>query len=122
MLYTTACDPDPVNAHRFHDTALRCETDLEDCCGSPRTVRGHWYYPDGREALNSGTPAYRSNRGPNEVTNGEKFYGSVRLWRRYTPGERGRFRCELPNAAGVVQTLYVSIGELQNVILLLVLM
>lgn len=112
MLYTTSCDPDPTNGHSYHDIALRCVTDLQDCCDSPRTVRGQWYYPDGRQAQNSGTPAFRSNRGPYEVRNGETFYGSVRLWRRYTPSERGRFRCELPDAAGVVQTLYVSIGKL----------
>jgi hypothetical protein len=27
------------------------------------------------------------------------------------PSERGRFRCEVPNAAGVMVTMHVNIGE-----------
>ena len=28
-----------------------------------------------------------------------------------TPPDRGRFRCEVPNAAGVDMSVYVNIGE-----------
>ena len=93
--------------------ALLCITDLEDCCAAPRTVRGDWYYPDGSRIEDSGN-GFLVNRGPNEVIDGEQFYGSVRLFRRFSgPPERGRFRCELPNAANpfVNQTLYVNICE-----------
>ena len=44
-----------------------------------------------------------------------QIYGSVRLFRRFgLPPGRGRFRCELPNAAdqNVNQTLYANIGEI----------
>ena len=98
-----------------HDEELLCITDLEDCCDAPRTVRGDWYYPDGREVPNDTRGAsFLVNRGANEVRDGRQFYGSVRLFRRWSmQQERGRFRCELPSAAdpNVTLTLFVNIGE-----------
>ena len=35
----------------------------------------------------------------------------VHLNSRGDPSERGHFRCEVPNAAGVMVTVYVNIGE-----------
>jgi hypothetical protein len=103
------------------DEALLCVTDLEDCCGTEagsstvRTVHGDWYFPDGRSvALATTGPRFLVNRGPNEIIDGQRVYGSVRLYRRWSkPPERGRFRCELPSTADpdVTQTLYVNIGE-----------
>jgi hypothetical protein len=94
------------------DEAVLCVTDLEDCCAAPRTVRGDWYLPDGtRVGFGGSNAAFQANRGPNEEINGQTVYGSVRLYRRYNPLQRGRFRCELPNAAGVIQTLSVIICE-----------
>ena len=99
-------------------------TDLVDCCDAPHTVHGDWYYPGGQTAVPSsgsdnfitdGLASFLTNRGPNEVRNGRQFYGSVRLFRRWSgPPERGRFRCEIPSAASpsVNQILYVNIGEL----------
>ena len=104
----------------LHDQALLCITDLEDCCDAPRTVQGDWYSPDGNVVpfdTIDGRAAFQSNRGPNEVLNGRQFYGSVRLWRRYSrPPGRGRFHCELPSAAdpNVNQTLYANIREKQT--------
>ena len=121
VLYRASIDgfrENPTNSNsELHDQALLCVTDLEDCCDAPHTVRGDWYYPDGRMVTfnPSASETFRSNRGPNEVINGRQFYGSVRLFRRYSrPPERGRFRCELPSAAdpSVNQTLYANIGEL----------
>ena len=93
-------------------------TDLEDCCTVPHMTRGGWHYPDGIEVIfdkyGGIATTFRRNRGPNEVINGRQFYGSVRLWRRWSnPPGRGRFRCELPNAANpnINQILYANIGE-----------
>ena len=113
----------PTNAQtHLHDGALLCVTDLVDCCDTPRTVHGDWYYPDGRTVPNDnivtpiGGPAeFLINRGPNEVINGWQFYGSVCLFRQWrSPPERGRFCCELPSAAdpNATQILYANIGEL----------
>ena len=121
ILYRTATgdqNHDPTNDHpELHNQSLLCVTDLEDCCRRPRTVHGDWYYPDGSvvqyDIPGGQNAAYRRNRSPNEVRNGQKFYGSVRLFCRFTPSERGRFCCELPSAAdpSVNQILYVYICE-----------
>ena len=104
---TIGYDASPSNANSTR--ALLCVTDLEDCCAAPRTVRGDWYYPDGRRVGSSGS-GFLVNRGPND----QQANGSVRLFRRFSGApEKGRFRCELPNAAdsNVNQILYVNICE-----------
>ena len=109
---------EPTNANGLHDQTLVCVTDLVDCCDAPHTVRGDWYYPDGSVVLLDALGiTFLSNRGPNEVINGRQFYGSVRLFRRWSnPPGRGRFRCELLSAAGpnATQILYATICELQT--------
>ena len=116
-LYTTNDGQNPTNANG-HDQTLVCETDLEDCCDAPHTVRGNWYLPNGDVVTNTGAPVFRNNRGPNEERNGQQFYGSVRIFRRYSALQRGRFRCELPSDAdpNVTQILYANIGEFLNLI------
>ena len=115
--------PGPSNRNPgFENRALQCITDLEDCCGTEsgtvtaRAQHGNWYFPDGTRVgeIASGGVRFMVNRGPNEIINGEQFYGSVRLFRRFSGvPERGRFRCELPSAAdpSVNQILYVNICE-----------
>ena len=114
--------PEPSNAHPdngngYHDQALLCLTNLEDCCNDQHKI-GNWYYPGGNAVkFDSWVRAtFRRNRGPNEVINDQQFYGSVRLFRRGDPPVRGRFRCELPNAANpfVNRVLYANIRELRN--------
>ena len=105
----------PANDNGHHNNSLLCLTDLEDCCNDPRERRGSWYYPNGSEVtFNAGSTTFRRNRGPNQVINDQQFYGSVRLYRQGNSTERGRFHCELPNAANpfVNQTIYVNICEL----------
>ncbi len=108
----------PENNDEYHNQSLLCLTDLEDCCNAPRERRGSWHYPDRSKVIfNAGNDNFRRNRGPNEVVNDQQFYGSVRLFRRGNPTERGRFRCELPNAANpfVNQTIYANICELTTI-------
>ena len=123
LLYTINDDQNPTNANG-HDQTLVCETDLVDCCDAPRTVRGNWYLPNGAVVTNTGNPTFQSNRGPNEERNGQQFYGSVRIFRRYAPPQRGRFRCELPSAAdpNVNQTLCANIGEFLFRLLMLIIL
>ena len=93
------------------DTLLLCRTNLEQCCNADQqnlpAPLGEWYRPNGVlidfDITGHGT-TFRRARG----------LGVVRLWRRNNPPERGRFRCEIPNAANpnVNQTLYVHICEL----------
>ena len=106
----------PTNANGLHNQTLVCITDLEDCCDSPRTVRGDWYYSDGSAVeYDSRGRTFRKNRGANEVLNGQQFYGSVRLYYKWSnPPRKGNFHCELPSASdpSVNQILYADVGEL----------
>ena len=83
-----------------------------------------WYFPDGRIVeFGVNLPRFLANRGPNEVINGQQFYGSVRLFRRFSNiPERGRFRCELPSAANpsVNQIIYVNICEFMIIIMIII--
>ena len=89
--------------------ALMCVTDLMECChavlqGIPQNV-GEWIYPDGSPVIfGSGGTIFRRNRGQSVI----------RLWRSNNPAERGRFRCELPDAQNVNQIRYVNICELSH--------
>ena len=117
ILYTSpdsCCNQDPTNVNGLHDRTLVCVTDLMDCCDTPRTRRGDWYYPDGYVVqFDAGGRTFRANRGPKEVIGARQFYGSVRLFRRYSPQQSGRYCCKLPSAAdpNVNQTLCADIGE-----------
>ena len=119
--------PAPTNRNFSggYGAALQCITDLVDCCGTEpdtpssimRTERGNWYFPDGTAVGFGGGSRFLVNRGPNEVINGQQFYGSVRLFKRFSGAlGRGRFRCELPSDAdpSVNQILYVNICEFVN--------
>ena len=132
IMYTNPDDAnnDDLPSNRNpRDEALKCVTDLVDCCGTEsdtpsdimRTEHGDWYYPNGSRvglADYGYSVAFLVNRGPNEIINGQTaktVYGSVRLYRRYSsPSGRGRFHCELPSAANssVNQTLYVNICKI----------
>ena len=114
LFYTANNNQNPTNANG-HDQTLVCVTDLVDCCHTPRTVRGDWYYPDGSVVqFDAGGPTFRANRGPNEVISERQFYGSVHFFRKYSPRQSGLYCCKLPSAAdpNVNETLCAGIGEL----------
>ena len=112
VLYTTREDNEPTNSRPIqHDRAVLCVTDLLDCCD--REGIGNWYFPNGTRVLHYTWKGYVSNRGQNELRDGRQFYGSVRLYRFYSSRVRGLFRCELPDANNVAQTLYANIGKIR---------
>lgn len=87
------------------DNALLCYTDNFVCCRAldnrpRREALGDWYYPDGSRVLNvHGSDIYRNRR-----------LMVVRLNRRNNAiSPLGRYRCEIPDANGVNQTLYANI-------------
>ena len=78
-------------------------TDSTECCGAPSPV-GEFYYPDGSmvNIRASGDSLYR-NRGN----------GFIRLNRRNNAlSPLGRYRCAIPDSNGVMQNIYINIGEL----------
>ena len=98
------------------DTGLHCNTDRSDCCRSSDNppsgpAQGQWYLPDGTQVM-----SYTNEQSMDSTINffsRNRDDGLVRLNRFGTPPQtdRGRFRCEIPNAAGVLVNLSVNIGE-----------
>ena len=83
------------------DNALLCKTDLTACCATPPNRLGGFYYPNGVIV-----PVHKLGQG---------FYRSqavqeVRLNRREVGiFPAGEFRCEIPDASGTIQNLFVSL-------------
>ena len=90
------------------DDALLCVTDQTACCGRAqslgRGVLGDWYYPNGTGVANSFIVPpdlqweFYRNRGQSVV----------RLNRR-RGGVAGIYHCEIPDANGVTQDMYVGV-------------
>ena len=62
-----------------------------------------------------------SEQRSNEIINGQQFYGSVRLFHRFSDvPERGRFRCELPNTANPSTdlTIHVNVCEFVKLVII----
>ena len=97
---------DSVDVNKVANS-LMCMTDLVECCNAAQQSLleniGQWRYPDGSLVLFGAEGiTFRRNRGQSVI----------RLWRRGNPMERGRFRCELPDAQNDNQIRYVNIREL----------
>ena len=82
--------------------SLLCLTDNTACCSRAQVpggdILGDWYYPNGTGVANSGEmwDFYR-NRGP-----------SVVLLHRRRGGVTGIYRCVIPDATGVNQTMFIG--------------
>ena len=84
--------------------ALLCTTAYFPCCnsGNPGT---QWYFPNGNQVVNNGSlPYYRTRSG---IANP----GSVRLNRNPEGTTTGIFRCDIPDASGELQSIYVGIYD-----------
>ena len=84
--------------------ALLCLTDLTACCqagptSGNRPVLGNWFFPNGTR-VPSGSSQWDFHR-----TRGRM---RVRLHRR-RGGVTGIYRCEIPGAMNVTQTVYIGV-------------
>ena len=91
---------------RVNINALFCLTDSTQCCrgtDNPSGGLGEWYFPDGTRVLD-GLDASRDifrNRG----------LSVVRLNRRNNAtSPTGVYRCEIPDASGTTQTIYITLA------------
>ena len=95
------------------DNALLCMTNLITCCRPSDNgfVLGNWFFPNGTRV-----PSDTANvSGTNEQWD---FYSSrgqmvVRLNRR-RGGEEGIYRCEIPDAMNVNQTIYIGVYSIST--------
>ena len=89
------------------DNALHCITNNTSCCNGAGRA-GEFYFPDGTQVPISGndpTRTYYRNRGD----------GFIRLNRRPNGKTTGKFRCEIPDANGVLVNLFIIIlGNVYN--------
>lgn len=86
-----------------NEDALVCMTDHTQCCSVPPYRQGEFYYPSGERVLTlgGGGDFYR-NRGNQEI----------RLHRKEgVTSPTGRFRCEILDASGVVQSIFINISR-----------
>ena len=87
------------------DGALLCMTDLADCCQQPYTngigknAIGNWFFPNGSRVPSS------NNQSEFHRTRGQ----SVVLLQRRRGGVTGIYRCEIPGAMNVIQTIYIGV-------------
>ena len=84
--------------------ALFCLTNKTDCCRTSDTPPGvgpfgHWFFPNGNTVGTSTFGNIYRGRGPS----------FVRLQRRNNAQTTGVFHCEVPDASGTNQQLYVGV-------------
>lgn len=91
-----------INNIREGVGALLCKTNLKPCCSSPPNRFGQFYYPSGTTVpIKSHGEGFYRNRGVQEI----------RLNRRTgTTSPTGTYRCEIPNATGVTQNIYITLN------------
>ena len=91
-----------INIHAIGEGegALLCKTDNPDCCGCSHV--GAFYHPHGARV-----PAYNSQRQSFYRKRGDQV---IRLNRKSgTSSPTGRYCCEIPDADGVIQKIFVYI-------------
>ena len=83
-----------------NDTPLLCMTNLTACCKPDTgTALGNWFFPTGTRVPSSDT-MWDFYRGRGKMV--------VQLHRR-GGGEDGIYRCEIPDAMNVTQTIYIGV-------------
>ena len=90
------------------DESLLCITDKTDCCENPNRM-GEWYFPDmSMVRVNGSGDSFFRNRGPSVV----------RLHRRHdVTMPTGDFYCEVPDANGVDQRIYIRVEGNNDILL-----
>ena len=88
--------------------ALMCTTTYKPCCFSGPSPGTHWYFPNGSRVGRFDTLPYYRNRTDNGVPSNAPP-GIVLLHRNSGATTTGVFRCDIPDASGTFQSLYVGI-------------
>ena len=99
----------------INGAALRCMTDNTSCCSIFQTQGvsrfGQWYFPNGTAVPNP--IALSQETGMTVQPSNLAFYRTrddrVVLLHHNSGGVNGMYRCEVPDARGVTQNLYIGI-------------
>ena len=85
--------------------ALHCTTTYIPCCFSGPPPGTHWYFPNGSQVERFSTlPYYRSR-----IDGQFSPHGAVLLHRNPGAATTGVFHCEIRDATGIFQSIYVGI-------------
>jgi len=87
--------------------ALICATTFKPCCYSGPSPGTHWYFPNGSRVENTNTLSYYRSRTDSGTPPGT--VGTVLLHRNPDGITTGIFRCEIRDATGAFQSIYVGI-------------
>ena len=85
--------------------ALLCTTTYTPCCFSAPLPGTHWYFPNGSRVSNTNTLPYYRTRTSTYVSPPR----AVILHRNPGATTTGVFRCEILDATGTFQSIYVGI-------------
>ena len=88
--------------------ALLCTTTYRPCCFSGPPPGTHWYFPNGSQVDRFNTTPYYRSRGDASSDNPGRV-GTVILHRNPEATTTGVFRCEILDASGTFQSIYVGI-------------
>ena len=93
----------------FNGPALFCLTPSTDCCSATETpneatVTREWYLPDDRTVPPSASTSFSR----------EQVSSAVRLYRNGATSPTGVFRCNVPDASGTSQNIFVGIYPLTD--------
>ena len=89
--------------------ALLCTTIYIPCCFSGPPPGTHWYFPNGSQVENTITLPYYRSRIDGHPQFTPRRPGTVLLHRNPGATTAGVFRCEILNASGTFQSIYVGI-------------
>ena len=85
--------------------ALMCTTTFIYCCFSGPPPGTHWYFPNGTRVERFNTLPYYRSRTDAKISP----LGTVLLHRNPEGTTTGVFRCEIRDATGIFQSIYVGI-------------
>ena len=86
------------------EQALLCKTDKKDCCGTVPNRFGEFYYPNGVQVPIAGFgDSFYRNRGEQLIRLNQR--AGVALSETST----GIYRCEIPDASGVVKKVFINL-------------
>ena len=88
--------------------ALLCTTTFKPCCFSGPPPGTHWYFPNGNRVDRFNILPYYRNRTNTGVPSYSPI-GTVLLHRNPEGATTGVFHCEILDATGVFQSIYVGI-------------
>ena len=86
--------------------ALVCTTTYTPCCTFFENPETDWYFPNGSRVPNDPYLPYQRTRG--------RFSGRVILNRNSESTTTGIFHCDIPDASGDIQSLYVGIYDMHT--------